>query len=254
MANEETQILDYHERNNRFWGNPEYMEDYWLKNGYEWRDWLLQPKIDPRSLNDGGIPTNNYNMPAQPGLNMMPLNARLQVGSKYLDQCNISGYVVKNFDGSWGNLTKIPLINKIDSLDDINHEWHQGNMKDFATKKFFEKEIVGKIDWQVKDWYLEIPQNWNYIIYYVVEFFHDKNRDPVDSHYKMYAEITLHNNSGIPDYIGRESKYTITLPDYISWTIVSNIKARQKIWISCMLKAVDNCFVRTFMSVIKLSQ
>nr|DAQ94315.1 MAG TPA: hypothetical protein [Caudoviricetes sp.] len=32
----------------------------------------------------------------------------------------------------------------------------------------------------------------------------------------MYAEITLHNNTDTPEYIGRESKYTITLPDYIS--------------------------------------
>lgn len=254
MANEETQILDYHERNNRFWWHPEYMEDYWLKNGYEWRDWLLQPKIDPRSLNDGGIPTNDYNMPAQPGLNMMPLNGRLQVGSKYLDQCNISGYVVKNFDGSWGNLTKIPLINKINSLDEINHEWYGGNMKDILNiEELLRKKVVWKTNWEVRDWLLVVPQEWNYIIYYMIEFFHDKNRDHINAHYKMYAELTAYDKDG-QHYIDRSAKYTITLPNYTSWMTIAKLESKTKLGLNCILKAEDNCFVRADLRVIKLSK
>lgn len=84
---------DRHARNNRFGGYPEHMEDYRLANGYEWRDGLLQPKVDPRSLNDHGIPTNDFNLPAQPGLNMLPLNARTQTRNRYLDQSITKGMV-----------------------------------------------------------------------------------------------------------------------------------------------------------------
>ncbi|MDO4713979.1 MAG: hypothetical protein Q4B28_05045 [bacterium] len=87
------EVLDRHARNNRFGGYPEHMEDYRLANGYEWRDGLLQPKVDPRSLNDHGIPTNDFNLPAQPGLNMLPLNARTQTRNRYLDQSITKGMV-----------------------------------------------------------------------------------------------------------------------------------------------------------------
>ena len=247
---------EYSDRNNRAWGYPEYMEEYWLARGYEWRNGRLQEKVDPRSLNYQNIPTNDFNLPAVPGMNMLPLNARIATNNRYLDQCKVSGYVIHDFDGNRSEKpVKIPLIDRLSTIEEVDHEWYLGNIKN--TKEIedkFRKEVVWRLRWDVEDGYLIIPKDGNYIIYYVIEFYHDKNRDAANAHHKMYAEVGIYNEESIPEIIGIEGKYTITLPDYVSWTIVYKFMAGQKIGIRCRLKAVDRCFVRGWMVGIKLAQ
>jgi len=246
---------EYSDRNNWCWGFPEYMEEYRLARGYEWRDGLLREKVDPRCLNEHGIPTNDFNLPAVPGMNTLPMNARIATKNRYLDQCNVSGYTVHDFDGNWAQEPlKIPLIDRLSTIEEVNHERYWGNIKDIpGIESFFRKEIVGKLNRETKDGCLFIPKSGNYIIYYVIEFYHDKNRDFANAHHKIYAEVAIYNNESIPEIIGREGKYTITLPDYVSWTIVHKLTAGQKIWLSCRLKAVDRCFVRGWLTAIKLA-
>lgn len=114
---------EYSDRNNRAWGYPEYMEEYRLARGYERRNGRLQEKVDPRSLNYQNIPTNDFNLPAVPGMNMLPLNARIATNNRYLDQCKVSGYVIHNFDGNRSEKpVKIPLIDRLSTIEEVDHE------------------------------------------------------------------------------------------------------------------------------------
>ena len=245
---------EYSDRNNRAWGYPEYMEEYRLARGYERRNGRLQEKVDPRSLNYQNIPTNDFNLPAVPGMNMLPLNARIATNNRYLDQCKVSGYVIHDFDGSFGTPIKIPLVDSIQRIEDLDHQWIQGNIKDLpGIQDFFRKETTGKLNREIEDGGLVIPQSGNYIIYYMIEFYHGQGRDHINARDKIYGEVSLYERDKPASSIGREAKYTITVPDYISWTIAYKIEAGQKIWLSCRLKAVDNCFVRWRLVAIKLN-
>lgn len=245
---------EYSDRNNRAWGYPEYMEEYRLARGYEWRNGRLQEKVDPRSLNYQNIPTNDFNLPAVPGMNMLPLNARIATNNRYLDQCKVSGYVIHNFDGNRSEKpVKIPLIDRLSTIEEVDHEWYLGNIKDSENiESFFRKETIGKLNREIEDGCLVIPQSGNYIIYYMIEFYHGQGWDFANARDKIYGEVRLYDNKWEGNDIWRSAKYTITVPDYISWTIAYKIEAGQKIWLSCRLKAVDNCFVRWWLTAIKL--
>ncbi len=246
---------EYSDRNNRCWGFPEYMEEYRLARGYEWRDGLLREKVDPRCLNEHGIPTNDFNLPAVPGMNTLPMNARIATKNRYLDQCNVSGYVIHDFDGNWPQEPlKIPLIDRLSTIEEVNHQRISGNIKDIpGIENFFRKEIVGRLNRETKDGCLIIPKSGNYIIYYVIEFYYSQHRNYENAHNKIYSEVRLYDNNWGEDYIWRSAKYTITVPDYINWTIACSIKWGQKIWLSCRLKAIDKCFVRWWLTAIKLA-
>lgn len=256
MDKEEKVIVwEYSDRNNRAWGYPEYMEDYRLARGYEWRNGRLQEKVDPRSLNYQNIPTNDFNLPAVPGMNMLPLNARIATNNRYLDQCNVSGYVIHNFDGNWTQEPlKIPLIDRLSTIEELDHQRYSGNIKDLpGIEDFFHKETIGRLNRETEDGCLVIPRSWNYIIYYVIEFYHGQGWDFANARDKIYGDVGIYERGNLPIIFGREAKYTISVPDYLSWTIVCKAKAGQKIWLSCRLKAVDTCFVRWWITAIKLS-
>nr|DAJ34414.1 MAG TPA: hypothetical protein [Caudoviricetes sp.] len=61
-----------------------------------------------------------------------------------------------------------------------------------------------------------IPQSGNYIIYYMIEFYHGQGRDHINARDKIYGEVSLYERDKPASSIGREAKYTITVPDYIS--------------------------------------
>lgn len=235
MANEETQILDYHERNNRFWGHPEYMEDYWLLNGYEWRDWLLQPKIDPRSLNDGGIPTNDYNMPAQPGLNMMPLNARLQVGSKYLDYYAVHGLLKATYQPVQKiGIQKVPLMTpkewKDINIDFIVSQGDGNPWIQFLSQPWMKKELLfstdktGKINREVKDGHLVVPQSWNYIITFAAEVHYWENHIIATDMGKCKLRLYWLDKQKSPMGLSQISSYTIFHPDNFSGMTIQSLE------------------------------
>lgn len=199
MANEETQILDYHEKNNRFWWHPEYMEDYWLKNGYEWRDGLLQPKIDPRSLNDGGIPTNDYNMPAQPGLNMMPLNARLQTMNRGLDQTVTKWCLLVEWGAEWRNLQYFsPKFKEKLSFEDVKDlvgfslpgfQISEEYLRDTYVNTF-NQEKYWNPSWRVIDGNIVITQWWSYIVQYYCDFFYTAWHDTKEAQ-KLWLSLSV---------------------------------------------------------------
>lgn len=117
MSKQTPEYLDFYARNNRIGGYPEYMEEYWLSNGYEWRDGLLRQKIDPLCLNPQGIPTNEYNLPAIPGMNMLGLNARTQVRNRYFDQFVCKGRLRAQYDTSPDfGMKMIPFIDYKDGV------------------------------------------------------------------------------------------------------------------------------------------
>nr|DAU58463.1 MAG TPA: hypothetical protein [Caudoviricetes sp.]DAX31552.1 MAG TPA: hypothetical protein [Caudoviricetes sp.] len=137
------------------------MEDYRLARGYEWRNGRLQEKVDPRSLNYQNIPTNDFNLPAVPGMNMLPLNARIATNNRYLDQCNVSGYVIHNFDGNWTQEPlKIPLIDRLSTIEELDHQRYSGNIKDLpGIEDFFHKETIGRLNRETEDGCLVIPRS-----------------------------------------------------------------------------------------------
>lgn len=213
---------EWSDRNNRCWGYKEYMEDYRLANGYEWRDGMLKPKIDPICLNPHGIPTNDYNLPAVPGLNMLPLNARLQVGNRYLDQYTVRWATVitgKKPFNLQNDLVEIPLnFNNFGKLSFVNEFTLYWGWKipqsDFENMSKGTK--IGKLWWSDYNGRLKIPVSWSYFINYYVEFFH-------------WTRYTLDNMEKICAVLQRFSKTWELL-----W-MMDNSVAR-----SCM--SVDKCW------------
>ncbi len=244
---------EYSDRNNWCWGFPEYMEEYRLARGYEWRDGLLREKVDPRCLNEHGIPTNDFNLPAVPGMNTLPMNARIATKNRYLDQCNVQWFVKYNFDWSRWNTINIPFVEGV-SKEEINHERAWGNILDIQDpEKYFKKNQTWTLSWYLKNWRLVIPKSWNYIVDYLIEFYHQKGWDHNTEMRKIYVELSLYKNWVNQSWsLDRSAKYTITNPDYISWTTVKAFEEWCELGLWCILKASDNCFIRSSLNIVKL--
>lgn len=144
---------EYSDRNNWCWGFPEYMEEYRLARGYEWRDGLLREKVDPRCLNEHGIPTNDFNLPAVPGMNTLPMNARIATKNRYLDQVEFMWTV---------------SANGVETNKEIT-----------PTTIWFDKPkaVVWKINWGTDNWMIEIPINWNYMLQVYGMFIYPQGHD-----------------------------------------------------------------------------
>lgn len=239
---------EYGDRNNRCWGFPEYMEEYRLSRGYEWRNGKLQEKIDPRCLNYHGIPTNNYNLPAVPGLNMLPLNARVATNNRYLSQiivkwaCMVkwttSGAAIKR---SSPHLKLEYMYDDLSFLEGFKMNPTPMNKDDILSVVQDRKSaIFGKPPVLVKDWNVIINKNWTYIVQFYADIIYSDPRDTLrlDKEYlrllcnwRVWARVQQRSCSNL---------------DWILWLYIWSFNKWDKLNIACWLGFVDNNIKDTY--------
>ena len=179
---------------------------------------------------------------------------REKIKDTYLEHCNVSGFIKFNFDGSRPkNAVKIPLKEKAERSElEFQRCWW--NILDIPNiEKYFIKKQKGKTVRRLQDWLLIIPQNWSYIIDYMVEVYHQSWWN-LETMAKLYTELTLYDEKGsLVGELDRSAKYTITAPDYLWWTTIQSLQKWMKIWVWCKQKVKDNCAMRGVINIVKLS-
>ncbi|PZM87425.1 MAG: hypothetical protein DLD55_01520 [candidate division SR1 bacterium] len=245
---------EWSDRNNRCGGHKEYMEDYRLANGYEWRDGMLKPKIDPICLNPHGIPTNDYNLPAVPGLNMLPLNARLQVGNRYLSQIIVKGAcMVKGISSGQSLLSALTTtyFKENYEIGDFNFllGYTVGSENSPAT---YTQEIIntlpldrkaekfGKPPIIVKDGNVIINKNGTYIVQFYADFTYKYPRD-TNRLDKAFIYLMYNGEVGV-----RMQQRTCATTDGVSGLYIGGLKKGDRLNIACAVVFTDNDVRETY--------
>ena len=174
----------------------------------------------------------------------------------YLDQCSVHWYVKHKFTEArfWADWAiKIDLIEKINSSSDVAHQTDLGNVANFPKiEDLFKKEVTWKKNRKIENWFLKIPENWNYFINFFFEFFHWSGRN-INNIKKLYWELQRYNkNWDLWWTIMKLWKYTINVPDMLSWTSVQQLEAGMKLWIRAWVKTIDDCLVKWTIIAVKL--
>lgn len=248
------EYLDFYERNNRSGGYPEYMEEYRLSRGFEWKGGRLKRKIDPLCLNPHGIPTNDYNLPAVPGLNMFPLNARLQVRNRYLSQIIVKGACIAKGISNWGNLESALTTTKFKKeyiSEDFNFLlWYGGGTAE--NHWTFTQEIINtfpadrkaEIFWKpaisTKNWDVVINKNWTYVVQFYADFTYKYPRDTnrID---KAFVYLMYNWKAWV-----RIQQRTCTTTDWVQWLYIGWLKIGDKLNVACAVAFTDDDVRETY--------
>ena len=231
---------EYSDRNNWCWGFPEYMEEYRLARGYEWRDGLLREKVDPRCLNEHGIPTNDFNLPAVPGMNTLPMNARIATKNRYLSQIIVKGgcMVEWTMSGEWVKRAKPHL--KLEYLYD-DFSFLEGYSIDppiwketiLTVVKDRKAEIFWKPAISVKDWDIIINKSWSYIVQFYADITYSLPRD-TNRLDKEYLRLLCNWKVG-----ARVQQRSCSNLDGITWTYIWWLKKWDKLNVICGVAFTD---------------
>lgn len=257
MENNKDEIIrwgEYSDRNNRCWGYPEYMEEYRLARGYEWRQGRLQEKQDPRCLNEHGIPTNDFNLPAVPGMNTLPMNARIATKNRYLSQIIVKGGCMVKGISSWQSLLSAlttTYFKENYEIRDFNFllGYTVGSENSPAT---YTQEIINTLPldrkaekfWKppiiVKDWNVIINKNWTYIVQFYADFTY---KYPRDTNRLDKAFIYLMYNW--KEWV-RMQQRTCATTDWVSGLYIGWLKKWDRLNIACVVVFTDNDVRETY--------
>lgn len=233
---------EYSDRNNWCWGFPEYMEEYRLARGYEWRDGLLREKVDPRCLNEHGIPTNDFNLPAVPGMNTLPMNARIATKNRYLSQIIVKWACMAKGTASWSPLkTDSPYLKTEYFFDDFS--FLEGYLMN--TTPIWKNDILDLVQdrkaeffWKpaifTNDWDIVINKNWSYIVQFYADVIYSLPRDTsrLDKEY-----FWLIHNWKVGARVQQRSCSNV---DWISWLYIWWLKKWDKLNVACGVAFTDN--------------
>lgn len=245
---------EYSDRNNWCWGFPEYMEEYRLARGYEWRDGLLREKVDPRCLNEHGIPTNDFNLPAVPGMNTLPMNARIATKNRYLSQIIVKWACMAKGISSWGNLESALTtthFKKEYHPEDFNfllwYEWGTANNHWTFTQAIintFPSDRKAEIFWKpavsTRDGDIIINKNWTYIVQFYADFTY---KYPRDTNRLDKAFIFLMYNGKV--WV-RMQQRTCATTDWVQWLYIWWLKKWDRLNIACAVAFTDNDVRETY--------
>lgn len=249
---------EYSDRNNWCWGFPEYMEEYRLARGYEWRDGLLREKVDPRCLNEHGIPTNDFNLPAVPGMNTLPMNARIATKNRYLSQIIVKGgcMVEWTMSGEWVKWNK-PYLKLEYLYDDFSFlEGYTidppiGREKILTVVKDRKAEIFWKPQVYVENGDIIINKSWSYIVQFYADITYSLPRD-TNRLDKEYLRLLCNWKVWV-----RTQQRSCSNLDGISWSYIWWLKKWDKLNIVCGVAFTDsnirNTYFATAINIVETS-
>lgn len=188
---------------------------------------------DEAKLSDSTRPRDEFWFRIKPWMQSDKWDWRWANKNRYLDYCVNQWWVEKQWEApaNWTPVT-VPLY--FDNTGKFSVTWTYDLTTDY-WESISKWEIIGSLWWQQKDWRLVIPETWNYMVQYYVEY----NRQ----HWTTTTYATAPKLYTAPTYYDTKWNYKWILdakawwgiinPDLNEWLSIQMLDKWYSIWLIC---------------------